>query len=93
MFILRGRIDGGETIYTLEYNDGKVSGDRFAVERILAESKVNHGFVGLVPTGTSNPKEYLSDDLTAHCLASAFVFSEIIEDKNDFEPYNDKAIY
>ncbi|GHU26986.1 hypothetical protein FACS1894172_20890 [Spirochaetia bacterium] len=97
MFQITGKIDG--QVYKLKYrqNDDNedyiVSGDDVAVEKLFAESKIDHGMLGPIPADHSFKEGYLTGELATEWLATLYVFDEVIEETNDWEPFDADVIY
>jgi len=91
VFEIRGKINGQEN--HLVFHDGKVTGDEQAVSRFLAESRVDHGRLGLGNEMWSFKDGYLNSDFPARDLAVSFVFDEVDSFKDDWPPLNPRAVY
>jgi len=102
MFEIKGKI--GDKVYKLgfrfnldkngeETNDYIISGDDPAIEKLFNKAKVNHGGLGPVPAEVSFKEGYLHGELSTYCLASSYVFDEVLESKNDWEPFDTEAVY
>lgn len=93
MFEIRGKIDG--TVYKLKYyrsyeddvpdDDYIISGDDVAVEKLFAESKIDHGRLGLIPGACWFSEGYLKHETAAYDLAYSYVFDEVVDAKNDWK--------
>ena len=81
MFSVTGLISGVQ--YTLNYEDGVLSGDPIAMQKAFEENKKKHGPLGMPPCIKEN---YLEYETSAHMLVTAFVFDKIISRKNDYKP-------
>jgi hypothetical protein len=98
MFQITGKI-GGNT-YKLGFrrtgegaDDFIVSGDDVAVEKLFAESRIDHGSLGLPPGIWRFSDGYLNEETAAYSLACNHVFDEVLEETNDWEPFDPDVVY
>jgi hypothetical protein len=103
MFEITGKIksDASGKTYRLKYEylgdyetnkDYIVSGDDVAVKKFFAESKNDHGRLGLSPDVWSLANGYAEDELSASGLARRFVFDERADYINDWK-YDPNTVY
>jgi hypothetical protein len=99
MFIITGKI--GNEVYTIRCDsierkekdtdvsytyDGLVfSGDKAAIDKMLKENTIDHGYLGCVPSGCECRDNYLSGELSSAQLIYSHVFDSVISMKDDWE--------
>jgi hypothetical protein len=98
MFQITGRIAG--KTYTLKFrrtgggrDDYILSGDDTPIEKILAESKIDHGLLGLIPSACFFEDGYFWEETAVYALATGFVFDKILKTNNDWEEFDENAVY
>ena len=91
MFVLHGTIKNNE--YSLAWNNGKLSGNQYAVKLAYEQNKINHGLLGLCPSISSVKDGYLKAELSAYSLLRQYVFDKITKESNDWEEAEENVIY
>ena len=61
------------------------AGDKKAIDKMLKENTLEHGSVGVVPSGCEFRDNYLSGGLSAAELIYSYVFDSVISMKDDWE--------
>ena len=89
MFTVKGIING-KTL-SLKWHDGKLTGDEEAVTKALEENKKEYGWLGLGAEVVN--KNYINDSYPAHHLIVKYVFEKVLEETNDFPPFDPNVIY
>jgi hypothetical protein len=98
MFSITGKI--GNDVYTIRCNTTEkkhtdisytydeymvFSGDKVAVDKMLKENTIDHGYVGIAPSGCECRDNYLSGELSAYGLIYNYVFDKVISAEDDWE--------
>jgi hypothetical protein len=61
------------------------AGDKIAIDKMLKENTVDHGYLGVVPSGCEFRHNYLSGALSAAELIYSHVFDSVISFENDWK--------
>jgi hypothetical protein len=61
------------------------AGDKIAIEKMLKENTIDHGYVGVVPSGCEFRDNYLSGELSAAELIYSYVFDAVISIEDNWE--------
>lgn len=90
MFLVNGIIDNKE--YTLKYSGGILTGDAIALEKARKENKKKYGYIGVFPSVIN--KNYLQNESAAFALIINYVFTKVINIKNDwYKKEKENTIY
>lgn len=89
MFTIQGLIQ--DKNYTLTYTDGLLTGDPEVIQKAIAESKIDHGSVGIQPEVIES--NYLSQEIPAYDLITRFVFDLIESEDNDWESVPEDSVF
>ncbi|MDR2393330.1 MAG: hypothetical protein LBD93_04155 [Treponema sp.] len=61
------------------------AGDKIAINKMLKENTVDHGYLGCVPSGCECRDHYLSGGLSAAELIYSYVFDSVISFENNWK--------
>jgi hypothetical protein len=67
------------------FNKLAFTGDKIAIEKMLKENTLEHGYLGFVPSGCEFRENYLSGGLSAYALIYQHVFDTVISTKDNWE--------
>jgi hypothetical protein len=70
------------------FNDLAFAGDKIAIEKMLKENAIDHGYVGAVPSGCQFKYNYLSGSISAYGLIYSYVFNSVISAENNWNRKN-----
>jgi hypothetical protein len=68
------------------------AGDKIAIEKMLKENTIDHGYLGLVPSGREFRDNYLSGAFSACQLIYSYVFDTVISSEDNWK-HSKKVVY
>lgn len=89
MFTVKGIINNKELF--IKWDNAELSGDAEAIGKALEENRKDHGWLGI--GAEQENKKYLDYEFPAHHLIVKYVFDKLLEETNDFTPFDPNAIY
>jgi hypothetical protein len=67
------------------FNKLAFAGDKIAIEKMLKENAIDHGYLGAVPSGCEFRDNYLSGELSADQLIYSYVFDSVISAEDNWK--------
>jgi hypothetical protein len=61
------------------------AGDKIAIDKMLKENTVDHGYLGFLPSGCEFRDNYLSGALSAYALIYNYVFDSVISTEDNWK--------